>query len=217
MAHSQRSEADDIRVRFHEAGHATIGRQLHGTSLGGVTVDAGEDYAGLTWGALYDRRLKFSEDRTPSLCAQLAGEFPTIGEDRSEWAGIYMHCFHQIVELCAGTESERLFCDGEPWFATSDETQAYHFASLITSSPGSTAALIAACRAESVALLKASAHIVEAIAAELVIRRTLDGGEIDATIEGAVAARGLEIERLKRADWRQREGNAAGFLKGLAL
>jgi hypothetical protein len=146
----------------------------------------------------------------------LAGEFASVGEDRAAWADIYMHCFHQIVELCAGTESERLFCEGEPpWFAASDETQAYHFATLITSSPASAEALIAACREESVALLKASEHIVRAIAAELLIRRTLDGGEIDGIIEAAVAARGLEIEHLKRADWRRRERSAAMFMQEL--
>jgi hypothetical protein len=217
MTHNQRPEDDDNRIAHHEAGHAAIGRQLHGTPLGGVTIDPGEDYAGLTWGVLFDRRLKFAEDRAPSLCQQLAGQMPSVGEDRSAWADIYMHCFHQIVELCAGTESERLFCEGEPpWFAASDETQAYHFASLITSSPEATEALIGACRAQAVALLKESAHIVEAIAAELLIRRTLDGGEIDAAIEGAVAARGLKIEHLKRVDWRRRERSAAAFMNGLA-
>jgi hypothetical protein len=216
MTHNQRPEADDNRIAHHEAGHAAIGRQLHGLPLGGATIVAADGYAGLCWGALFDRRLKLSEDRAPSLCQQLAGQMPSVGEDRSAWADIYMHCFHQIVELCAGTESERLFCEGEPpWFAASDETQAYYFASLITSSPESTVALISACRAEAVALLKASAHIVEAIAAELIIRRTLDGGEIDATIGGAVAARGLEIEHLKRADWRRRERSAAMFMQEL--
>src|SRR5665647_3976079 len=111
MINEQRSEADDIRVSYHEAGHAGIGRQLHAMPLGGVTISAGEDYSGLCWGPLYDRRLKYSQDQTePSMCQKLAGQIPSIGESRTECADLYLHCWNQIVELVAGTEAERLFC-----------------------------------------------------------------------------------------------------------
>jgi hypothetical protein len=210
---SKRTEADDIRVVFHEAGHAVIGRQLHGMAIGGVTVVPGEDYSGLCWGPLHDRRLKYSQDHTePSMCEKLAGQIPSIGESRTECADLYLHCWNQIVELCAGTEAERMFVPGEPWFAADDERKAYGYAALLTSSPASTEALIAACRAEAVALLKVQAHVVEALAGELRSRRTLDGAEIDTVIETAVIAHGLEIERGRRDDWSKVQASAAAFL-----
>jgi hypothetical protein len=218
MKNEQRTAADDNRVVFHEAGHATIGRFLHATPLGGCTAEPGEDYSGLCWGALYDRRLKFSEaqaEAVPNLCRQLSGEIPATGESRAEWADVYLHCFHQIVELCAGTEAERLFVDGEPLFAVDDEAKAFQYASLITSSPEAAEAMIAACRAESAALLKAQSHIICAIACELRTKRTLDGAMIDSVIEAAVAAHGLDIERGRRVEWQTRQRNAAEFLKGL--
>jgi hypothetical protein len=213
MSNKERTEADDIRVAFHESGHAAIGRQIHGTALGGVTVEPGEDYSGLCWGPLHDRRLKYSQDHTePSMCEKLAGQIPGIGESRADIADLYLHCWNQIVELCAGTEAERMFCEGEVWFAHDDERKAYGYAALITSSPASTEALIAACRAEAVALLKGQAHVVEALAGELRSRRTLDGAEIDTVIETAVIAHGLEIERGRRDDWRRVQASAAAFL-----
>jgi hypothetical protein len=214
MSNKERTEADDIRVVFHESGHTAIGRQIHGTALGGVTVEPGEDYSGLCWGPLHDRRLKYSQDHTePSMCEKLAGQIPGIGESRADIADLYLHCWNQIVELCAGTEAERLHCPGEPWFAHDDERKSYGYAALITSSPASTEALIVACRAEAVALLKAQAHVVTAIAGELRSRRTLDGAEIDTVIEAAVIAHGLEIERGRRDDWLRVQASAAEFLK----
>jgi hypothetical protein len=99
---------------------------------------------------------------------------PAIGESRAEVADIYLHAFNRIVELVAGTEGERLFLLGEPWFAADDERQAISFALLITSSPASADALITACRIECAALLEASAHIVRALALQLQRDRRMD-------------------------------------------
>jgi hypothetical protein len=202
-----RSASDDIRICYHEASHAGVGRQLHATALGGCTVEAGPDYSGLTWGPAYVRRTKFSD--APSLCSQLAGVMPQVGESRADCADLYLHCFHRVVELVAGTEGERLFCDGEPWFAADDERQAFALASLVTSSPAAAAAFIEFARVEAVSLLTASAHIVRALAAELRFKRTMDGAAIDRCIERAVAIRAAEIEAQRRADWRERQASAA--------
>jgi hypothetical protein len=217
MINEQRTEADDIRVSFHEASHAGIGRQLTGAPLGGATIEAGEGYSGLCWGSGYDRRMKFSADQIdePSFCDILKAQIPPVGESRSNLADIYLHIWNQVVELCAGTEGERLFCPGEPAFAYDDEKKAIQYASLITSSPAAAAAFIAACREESIALLKSQSHIIRAIAGELRIKRTLDGAMIDSVIEAAVAAHGLDIERARRADWKTRQRNATNFLKEL--
>jgi hypothetical protein len=136
---------------------------------------------------------------------------PAIGESRADVADIYLHCFNRIVELVAGTEGERLFLPGEPWFAADDERQAIAYALLITSSPASADALISACRIECVALLQASAHIVRALALQLQRERTMDAAAIDSCIERAVAEKALANERAHRAAWRIVEKNAADF------
>jgi hypothetical protein len=71
------------------------------------------------------------------------------------------------------------------------------YASLITLSPESAAAVVAACRIESAALLTASAHGVHTLVAELVRCRTMSGADIDAVIGRAVTCKGLADERAR--------------------
>jgi hypothetical protein len=66
-----------------------------------------------------------------------------------------------------------------------------------------------------ISLLSASAHIIHALAAELRVSRTMDGAAIDDCIRNVVALKSIELERERRAAWRERELNAAAFLKGL--
>jgi len=136
---------------------------------------------------------------------------PQPGESRADVADVFLHVHNQVVEPVSGTEGERLFCDGEPWFAADDERQAFGYASLITSSPVSAAAFIEFARVEAISLLTSSEHIVRALANELRIKRTMDGQAIDQTISRAAAARSLEKERKRRDDWHQRETSAAEF------
>jgi hypothetical protein len=205
-----RSPADDLRVCWHEASHATIGR--HWSELGGVTCQPGSGYSGLCWGPAYDRHAKFAEtDEAPELCARIGPLMPAIGESRSSVADIYLHAFHRITELVAGTEGERLFLPGEPWFAHDDERQAIAYALMITSSPASADALISACRIEAAALLVASAHIVRALALRLQRDRTMDAAAIDACIERAVAQKTLDKEHARRAEWARVQQCAADF------
>jgi hypothetical protein len=208
-----RSEADDVRLSFHESSHAVVGRWLTGEAIGGVTIVAANGYGGLCWGPRYVDRAKFCDDEVPELCSQIAQFMPGPGESRANVADIvFLHCYNRCVELVAGTQGERLFLDGEPWFAADDERQAVAYASLITSSPASAAAFIAACRIESAALLMASALIVHALAAELVQRRTMNGAEVDAVIESAVAAKALADEIERRCDWKAAVENAEAFV-----
>jgi hypothetical protein len=170
-----RSEADDIRVCIHESSHALTGR-LVGAEIGGVTVEPSIDgnYSGLTWGPSYDRRAKFADERSaPVLCEQIAPLMPKPGESRADVAPIFLHVHNRLVEIVAGTEGERAFLSGEPWYAADDERQAVAYASLITTSPKSAAALIEFARVEATALLEPRAHIIHALAEALRIHRTL--------------------------------------------
>ena len=176
-----------------------------------MTCDPGEGFGGRVWGPEFESR--FNSGRSaPSLCAKIARLMPKPGMPRDEAADVYAHVFVRVTELTAGTEGERLFLPGEPWFAADDEKQALAFALLITSSLPSAAALVDACRIEAAALLRNHEHVARALAAELLIRRTLTGIEIDSVIAQAVAAKALADEHARRDVWKRVEESARAFL-----
>jgi hypothetical protein len=205
-----RSEEDDVRVCYHESSHAVIGRLVTGQAIGGVTCDPRADFAGLCWGPKYRSKLA-DTDAAPSYCAQIGAMMPGPGESRTHVADVFLHVHNHVTDLVAGSEGERLFVSGEPWFAASDEREALAYASLITSSPVSAAAFVNACRAEARALLTTSAHIVHSLAAGLRIARTLNGEQVDQEISDAVAAKALSDARQRRDDWKRVEASAALF------
>jgi hypothetical protein len=204
-----RSAEDDLRVVYHEVSHVAVGRRF--SPLGGCTCEPGPGYSGLVWGPSYVRRSKFSDQEVPDLCSQISVLMPGPGESRADVADIYLHTFERCTELVAGTEGERLFLPGEPWFAVDDERQAIAYAGLICSSQASVAAFVDACRVEARELLIASSFIVHALAAELQVKRTMDGAAIDSCIARAVSTQGAVIERANRDDWQRRLKSAARF------
>jgi hypothetical protein len=205
----ERSDADDERIALHEASHAVVGRLL-GQPLGGATIVPCGEFGGLCWGPTFQSRFAGGPS-TPTICAKLEKLMPGPGESRDATADLVLHAHTRVVELVAGTEGERMFCDGEPWFAADDERQAFALASLVTSSPAAAAAFIEFARVEAVSLLAASAHIVRALAKELRIKRTMDGAAIDRCIEQAVAAKAATDERQRRLEWQRIERSAGSF------
>jgi hypothetical protein len=205
-----RPSTDDERIVLHEASHATVGRLL-GQPLGGVTCDAGDGFSSRCWGPEFESKFASDDDSAPPLCEQIARLMPQSGEPGAEVADIFLHVHNRVVELVAGTEGERMFCDSEPWFAADDERQAFGYASLVSSSPAAAAAFIAFARVEAISLLTASAHVVRALAAELRVKRTMDGQTIDRCIEQAVAAKTLADEHARRASWKRAHASAARF------
>jgi hypothetical protein len=99
----------------------------------------------------------------------------------------------RIVELVAGSVAEALFLPGEPWPADSDRAQERALASLICTSPESIDAFIKFCMTEAAALLRPREHIVRALTAELLVRRTVSGDQVDTIIMQAVAAKALAM------------------------
>ena len=212
-----RSPEYDLRVCYHEQSHATVIRILTGP-LGGVTAEPGPYFDGLCWSPGFIQRDMLSvgeSDEIASECSELSESLPSPGESRENCADVYLHCFRRVVESVAGSEGERLFLpDGDPLASSDDGRQAMAYASLITTSPGSAAAFIDACRVEARALLTRSSFIVHALAAELQIARTMDGEAIDACIERAVAAKAVRDEIARRSIWKAVEQNAAEFAAG---
>jgi hypothetical protein len=122
-----------------------------------------------------------------------------------------MHAHASIIELVAGSVAETLFLPGKPWPAESDRAKERALASLVCSSPESVEAFIAFCRAEAAALLRPREHIVRALTAELIERRTMTGPEIDAVIAAAVQAKAADDERQRRSAWARICVNASTF------
>jgi hypothetical protein len=65
---------------------------------------------------------------------------------------------------------------------------------------------------EAAALLRPREHIVRALTAELLVRRTMNGDQVDTIIMQAVAAKALADEHARRAAWRRTVENAASFV-----
>jgi hypothetical protein len=207
-----RSEADDFRICIHEMSHATVGR-MQGNVIGGATCVASADFAGLCWGPAYVHNNRSA----PTLFEQLRAAMPAIGESRAGVADIFLHVHNQVIELVAGVEGERLFCEGQPQQAIDDDRQARAYAGLVCTGPDAVEAFVAFCRVEAASLLTASAHIVHALASTLLIERTMNGSRIDQRIAEAVAVKALADERQRQSDWRRVVENAARLTQTLTV
>lgn len=203
-----RTAADDMRIALHESNHAVVGRLL-GQPLGGITCDAGDGFSGRCWGPEFESRFAGGPSAS-SLCAQIGPMMPGPGESRADTADIFLHVHNRCTELVAGSVGESLFL-GSAWQATDDRAQERALASLIASAPEAIEAFIGFCRAEAAALLRPREHIVRALTAALLIRRTMTGAEVDEVIAAAIAAKAAADERQRRLDWKRIEQSAASF------
>jgi hypothetical protein len=153
-----------------------------------MTVVASGDFGGRCWGPEFESRFAGGPS-TPSLCAEVARLMPKPGEPRDAVADIVLHAHVRIVELCAGSIGEALFLEGPAWDAADDRKQERALASLVASSPEAAEAFIAFCAIEAATLLRPREHIIRALAAELRVKRTMDGAAIDSCIERARSRR----------------------------
>jgi hypothetical protein len=208
-----RSEAADTRIALHESCHAAAGRIL-GQPIGGMTCDAdpASGYSGRCWGPKFESRFATGDETAPALCARISASMPQVGESRADIADIVLHVHNRVIELCAGSVGEELFLDGPAWDAVDDRKQERALAALVASSPEAIEAFINFARVEARELLRKYEHVARALAAELLIRRTLDGDQIDLCIKQAVAAKALADERERRAVWKRVEESARAFL-----
>jgi hypothetical protein len=136
---------------------------------------------------------------------------PCAGESRAEVADIFLHVHTRVVEFVAGSVAEALFLPGDPWNAVDDRRQERALASLVCSSAESVEAFVDFCVTEAAALLTPREHIVRALTAELLVKRTMTGAEVTEAIAAAVAARSILDERQRRANWRERQESARAF------
>jgi hypothetical protein len=201
-------DARDRRIARHEAAHLTVGRAL-GAKFGGATIEENLDlgYGGMCWGPNFQSHFA---GEVSSVIEQIDELMPRDGDARHDVTDIYQHVFARVVELTAGSEAEKLQF-GDAWAATDDRKQERQLAALIFSSPEAQEICIAGCAAEARAILRRHADVLDALAAELVTHRTLDGVQIDETISRAVAARRLTQEYERRRRWQDVVASAGRF------
>jgi hypothetical protein len=137
---------------------------------------------------------------------------PAFGEPRDDLAVDLIHTHARVVELLAGTEAERqLFTDAPPLEAPHDVAEARAHAALICCSHAAGDAFLNYARVEAAELIRLHRHLVQAIAAALIERRTLDGIAIDIIIADTSAREALRIERERRTAWSRSIEHAATF------
>ena len=144
------------------------------------------------------------------MIEQITSLMPRDGDTRDGTMEIYAHVRARTVELCSGSEQEKL-AFGDAWPATDDRRQERALAGLIFSSLEAQDAFIVACGAQAREILRRHADVVDALAAALVEHRTLGGAQIDDTIGRTIAARQLSQEYERRRVWRKIEARADKF------
>ncbi len=207
----------DRRIAIHEASHAVVRRAL-GLQIGGATITPGADYGGMVWGPEGGpERLKYSDNLldTLELYVQAREVMPALGESRNECGTYYQITWSGVIELVAGTEGERLLCDGDPLDAVADRAQARHLAEAfcVLDDREIVEAFIAYCRAEASAIICRHREAIVSVAAGLVEKHTLTGDEIDMLIFDALGRVALDREKGRREEWAAIIARAAEFAK----
>jgi hypothetical protein len=192
------------RIAIHEASHAVVGRALN-MEIGGATIVAGLDYGGKVWGPGGGPEQSTAEGTrgTIELYAQARSLMTVLGESLSDGEGFYQMARTRIIELLAGTEGERLLCNGDPIGSQSDEIQALAIskAFCLMDAYAVLDSFMNYCLAEARALISAHRLAVLAVAEELISKKTIDGAAIDAAIVRGLAKQELDREKVRRADW----------------
>jgi hypothetical protein len=98
--------------------------------------------------------------------------------------------------------------------AEHDRVEARAIAAIACASPRSVDAMLAYAEAEAENLIRESLYVVVALVDALV--DSADGRLTGVQVDAVIAGRAVEVERVRRNDWQQRERSAARFLEGLA-
>ena len=96
-----------------------------------------------------------------------------------------------------------------------DFTEAAAFAKITVIASPAVEAMIAYAKAEATAIITANIDIAHALVDALEEAGALSGEQVDAIISTAVAARAVEAERVRRADWKARQRNAVTFQRAV--
>jgi hypothetical protein len=216
----------NLRIAGHEVGHAVCSRAV-GDIVHLVTIIRGGGYEGKCVRSGPPSSLVFADqdsnepslqpDEVISICEKLeALGGPEIGESRIATAEYYVRGLNNCIGLLGGEACEMLLHSDQPSLgAVHDFEEAKAFAKITTFTSPAVTAMIEYARAEAVGILSQNLDVARALVAALVEVGQLSGARVDEIIADTIAARAVEAEKIRRADWHKRQRNAATFLKTL--
>jgi hypothetical protein len=212
-----RTPEHDQRVSVHECGHLLVNRLIGNSSISEVTIIPGDGFEGICRGA---RRQAFVTGDAIGPDASdvrktLRPVMPQAGEDRSGTADIFQSVLDACTELMAGEAAEKMLLEGTAAFASNDRRQVGELSALICKSPRAVEAFIAFCEQQAADLLSEHVTVMMSLSIVLRIRRKMTGEEVDPAIATVLAGQAAAVERIRRAQWRQRVENATKFQIGM--
>lgn len=149
-----------------------------------------------------------------SICERLEHLAPELGSGRTADSAQVIAGQSMVIELLAGSAAEEiLFPHEKSLGAKHDQVEAHAIARICVAAQPATKHLIQYCYAEARALIRTNIDIVEFLVAALIEFGTLDNTEIDTIIAAGMTARAVKKEHKRHDDWRERQHNAAAFLK----
>jgi hypothetical protein len=98
-----------------------------------------------------------------------------------------------------------MLLEGKPMPSVGDVEHTIKYASLVCKSPEAIKTFIGLCEIMADDLLRPYGDVVIALSTVLLIKRTLDGREIDQIILDVETRKALAMERQRRAEWRKCE------------
>jgi hypothetical protein len=188
-------------IAIHESGHTIVSRWL-GLPLGGATIVQTDEYGGLVFGpgadSLNVTRTSLREE-AQLQCDGAMELLPPAGCRRDSTSSWWVYAQSQILGLMAGFAAEELAGFSRDLEAQSTDIEiARIYARTIVLSEDAGLSFLAACRADAIKILRDHWSAVEAVAAALDEKKTLDGVEIDAIIFAAEGKAAHETELRRR-------------------
>jgi ATP-dependent Zn protease len=182
-----RAARSEYRTAVHESGHVVTARSC-GLSIDGATIVAEQERAGCVWLTPNNIDCKPLREFSDARFGR-----PSIdGRQLSHTTGVLVYA--RTVNMLAGAAAERLIFSDQACGDQNDLRAAMFYASMFADP----AAFMANARADAERILAARRSQVEAVAAALIERKTLDGAEIDDVLSLTPAQR---LERARRRRW----------------
>jgi hypothetical protein len=214
-----RSADRNLHIAAHEIGHTLTSRAL-GDTVHEVSIIPDRDPGGYEGRCIRSgpkSSLTFDDsdaapmmpDQVIWICERLeALGAPELGTSRIDTAENYVRGMNNVVALVAGEAAELVLHPDLPSLGTQhDFDEARAFARITVIASPAVEAMIQYAKAEATAIITANLDIARA----LVEAGQLSGDQVDIIIADAIAARAVEAERVRRADWKARQRSADRF------
>jgi hypothetical protein len=128
-------------------------------------------------------------DRVEFITIEPSRENGRLINGRVRWTSDGIDAFYRCVVNVAGATAEQVFCVGSGKLRGTDRANAMEHAREICETEDEIDDVIRGARIEAKCILEKNRHLVEALAGELRVRRTMTGREVESCIADFEAAR----------------------------